>query len=228
MELDPIVTMLVRCRTGAGLTKAEIARRITAGGHKVSQSYVAHVEAGSSPPTEALVEGYIAACRPTRDGAELLRALLDGARSNRYGRRLAERALGSIEQMGAIRLHFAPLVSGAVGRAALLGGGPLAKGRVAVPESLALEFEGLFAVRVEDDSMSPRWTKGDVIVCSLGRRPGLGLPAVAAAGGRIILGVVTRLEPLELSPVNPNWPRWSGALGEDGWCFEAVWRQGAP
>jgi len=172
-EFMAVAALITEHRQKAGLTKAQLARALGFTG----STYVIMVEAAQRRPSMKLIEGMIRIVKLTGGEAEELRDAARWLHTSGEGRELIEKARRrSVAALGlagkAVPIRYIPVVASHPAGEEMMGPNPTglqATEYVSVAEELVREYPGAFALRMDDDAMSPRFNTGDFVIAALSR-----------------------------------------------------------
>lgn len=93
-----------------------------------------------------------------------------------------------------------------------------------VPSPADVDDPNAFAFRIHDDSMAPRFSDGDLVICSPRALPAEGDAVVAKVRGKETTCKVLHLDDgsFVLSPVNPDYPTLVYPKAEIDWMYPVV------
>lgn len=216
-------------RFARGLTAKELGEKIG-----VSQSYISLIENGkrrlnlpllgkiaavfSLSLAQILSEANTVAQPGARAGVDLDRLHASGRLHS-----MAD-AAGNVAP---IKMHAIPVVSRvAAGDPAGFTDGEYPADFVDefVPSPADVDDPNAFALRVHGDSMAPRFSNGDIVICSPHALPAEGDAVVAKVRGEETSCKVFHLDDgnVILSPVNPAYPTQTYPMAEVDWVYPVV------
>lgn len=229
-----LARLLTAFRELRGLSKAELGRAIGCTGGQIS-----HYEAAREKPTEHRLDAIILALTLSGGEAAELEYAWAYATTPAAARAIITRPPRSASNNlppNAIPIVYIPVVGQCpAGDPAMQTDGEypvgFAEEYVPVAESIVRENPGCFALRIEGDSMVPRYQPGDYVVASPSREIVQGKPAIVQVGdaGEVTCKCWYRTDSIvTLVAENKAYPPRIYDISQVLWAYPVVWEMRRP